>query len=152
MAHSRLIEREDIHAYLERLRSEEHFNEQEDEWQFLDGTACAVCTNSAMHIAQRFAGQVLGYDAHENPTACIGLPVDSGHDFALIQGRWLVDYWVWRVEALIVTAIFDFEVEADRLAVLRLYGDPEHWELVSIFDGHGKDFRIRGASACTARC
>ena len=141
--------REAIEQFLEALREEEFYCEEAEEWQFRDGTACAICTCSARIVARRFRGLVYGYQAHRNPTARIGLPTIDGHDFALIEQRWLVDYWAWRVEGLIATPIFDLKNRADHLDVHRLYGDAGRWSLVHSFIGHGQERQLDTRAAHT---
>jgi len=119
-----------IEAFCKALREEEFFNEEAEEWQFRDGSACAICTASAKQIAQRFGGLVLGYQSASNRTASIGLPAIDGHDFALIDDRWLVDYWAWRVEQLITTPIFELTVDAERRMATNLYGPRSCWSTV----------------------
>ncbi len=58
--------REEILSFLEILRNDEFFNEKDEEWQFRDGSACGICTASAMLVAKRFGGTVLGYNCAEN--------------------------------------------------------------------------------------
>lgn len=116
-----------IEDFCKALREEELFNEDAEEWQFLDGTAAALCTSSAIQVVRHFAGRVVGYFSTDNPIAEIGLPDHDGHDFALIDDRWLVDYWAWHVEGLVATPIFDLSNIADRTEVARLYGSPEQW-------------------------
>jgi len=122
--------REAIEQFLDTLRTKERYCEQEEEWQFPDGSAIATCTSSSILVAKRFCGIVLGYFSIENPAASIGSPNCEGHDFTLIDDRWLVDYWAWRVEALITTPIFDLSEEADREEVVRLYGTSLNWSLL----------------------
>lgn len=130
--------REEILAYLESMRAEEFFNDEDQEWQFRDGSACGVCTASAMLVAKRFCGTVFGYNCANNRVAEIGFPVTHGHDFALIQDRWLVDYWAWRVEALIPEPTFDLTQNVNQEIVRRLYGDPLSWSIVETFTPHGQ--------------
>lgn len=124
--------REAIARFLEALREEEFFNEQAEEWQFRDGSACAICTASANRIAQRFGGVVLGYQSASNPAASIGLPAIDGHDFALIDDRWLVDYWAWHVAGIAAQPILNLSNAADRTAACVHYGPANVWELVDL--------------------
>ncbi|MBK6831286.1 MAG: hypothetical protein IPG92_11365 [Flavobacteriales bacterium] len=71
---------------------------------------------------------VVGYYSNDNSTAEIGLPNHDGHDFALINDRWLVDYWAWHVEGLVASPIFDLSNSADRREVTRLYGSTVKWK------------------------
>jgi len=84
----------------------------------------------------------MGYESCLNPTARIGGNICEGHDFALIQNRYLVDYWAWRVCGLIEEPIFDLEENAERLAAESLYGDPSRWESISL---EGVDLPVGGS-------
>lgn len=131
-----------IELFLEALRAEEFYCEEAEEWQFRDGSACGICTSSAMLVARRFGGVVLGYHSIDNPKASIGEPDYDGHDFALVNGRWLVDYWAWHVAGLVTTPIFDLANENDRSIAARLYGPHANWsevELNSTDDGRRLD-------------
>ena len=121
-----------IEAFCKALREEEFFNEEAEEWQFPDGSACAICTASAKQIAQRFGGLVLGYQSASNPTASIGLPAIDGHDFALIANRWLVDYWAWHAAGIAAHPILDLSRSADRTEACILYGPEKAWVLLEI--------------------
>ena len=117
-----------IEDFCNALREEEFFNEEAEEWQFPDGTACGLCTSSAIQVARQFDGLVVGYYSNDNSTAEIRLPNHDGHDFALINDRWLVDYWAWHVEGLVASPIFDLSNDADRREVTRLYGSTVKWK------------------------
>jgi len=128
--------------FLEALREEEFFCEEEQEWQFRDGSACGICTSSAMVVARHFGGVVFGYHSIDNPTAFIGEPDYNGHDFALVNSLWLVDYWAWHVAGLVTTPIFDLTNGNDRSIVGRLFGPRSNWsevEINSTEDGRGLD-------------
>lgn len=121
-----------IEDFCKALREEEFFNKEAEEWQFRDGSACAICTASAKQIARRFSGLVLGYQSACNPTAQIGLPAIDGHDFALIDDRWLVDYWAWNAVGIAAQPILDLSIAADRTAAGFHYGSANVWELVEL--------------------
>ncbi len=122
--------REAIEKFIADLSDEEHFCLTDDEWQFRDGTSCAICTSAAKQIAERFNGQVLGYDSINNPCANIGLPNLDGHDFALIDDRWLVDYWAWRVVRIIPEPILDLSSGEGITAARVRYGRMNAWQSV----------------------
>jgi len=83
-----------------------------------------VCTNSARLVARRFGGALLGYSARDNPAAVV-----SPHDFALC-GTLVVDYWSRFPGAKSESAVLDLSDLSQRREALRLYGDPERWQLV----------------------
>lgn len=96
---------------------------------FPDGTAWAICTNWA-HYVRRIEGDrahIYGFFGEDNPEAEINRVAD-GHDFALVDGRYLVDGWVRHVEGVADRAVFDLEDADDAEAVKRIYGDRNLWE------------------------
>ena len=117
-----------IELFLEALRDEEFYSEDAEEWQFRDGSACAICTASARRVALQFGGLLFGYQSVGNPTATIGLPSIDGHDFALIGDRWLVDYWAWRVIGILPEPILDLSNGEGRAAARMLYGPMSAWQ------------------------
>jgi hypothetical protein len=119
-----------ILSFLHALRDQEQFNEEAEEWQFDDGSACGICTHSAIHVARAFAGVVLGYLAENNPRAELGDAYSQGHDFAIVEDRWLVDYWTWRTTGLLDHPVLDLGEAADLAVGTRLYGKSSYWDLV----------------------
>lgn len=119
-----------IELFLKALREEEFYCEEAEEWQFGDGSACAICTASARRVALQFGGLIFGYQSAGNPTASIGLPSIGGHDFALIGDRWLVDYWAWRVVGILTEPIQDLSTGEGRAAARMLYGLMSAWHPV----------------------
>lgn len=91
---------------------------------------------TARHTAA--SAEIVGYHLEDNPTATVGA-VEGGHDFLLLGGRYIVDFWqkeVWDSEhPLLLDVIDDFE------QVCRLYGNPHHWE----------PYGIRGELLCRKR-
>jgi hypothetical protein len=52
----------------------------------------------------------------------------TGHDWLLVDGRWLVDFWISAYLG-IDRALFDLESPADAMEVDRIYGAKSEWEL-----------------------
>ncbi|MEK6409393.1 MAG: hypothetical protein AABN34_20920 [Acidobacteriota bacterium] len=117
-----------LRAFVERLVSEERYQRDQGFWAFRSGGSCAVCTDSAIKIGRHFRGTVFGYICAINPGAAIGKQFCEGHDFAVIDNRFLVDYWAFRVIRLITDPVFDLSRKPDTREVIRLYGDPSTWE------------------------
>lgn len=84
-----------------------------------------TCTNTAMWIRSRVDGKVLGYYHEDNPAASLG-DCEGGHDFLLVDDRWLVDWWAWNT-GYTDRKIFDLEDPEERELAAPLYGDPEKW-------------------------
>ncbi len=119
--------------FMEHLQRQEFYYEDDEQWKFADGSAAALCTSSALLVAEQFGGAVLGYYSIDNPTAAIGLPDMEGHDFALLGNRWLVDYWAWRVTRSISSPIRDLNNRVELPIVHQLYGPESQWSLVHCF-------------------
>lgn len=124
-----------IESFIAQLISTEIYDDAEGVWTFDHQSECGVCTNAATRVAETFSGIVWGYRAMENPTALIGEPHCSGHDFAMIQHRWLVDYWAFRVARLSPKAVLDLNRAPERRLARSLYGTAVHWKQVAAFDG-----------------
>lgn len=92
-----------------------------------------ICTNCARYICATFGGVVVGYATQDNPSAVLGVGID-GHDFAIVEGRFLVDLWAVDTEMASTRYVHDLEDVADRAAVERLYGDPDRWVEVERHD------------------
>ncbi len=125
-----------IISFLLALREEESFNEEADEWQFADGSACGICTHSAILVAKAFSGVVLGYLSENNPAAELGEAYAPGHDFAIIDERWLVDYWAWRTTDLLDLPVLDLAAAGDLAIATRLYGHGRHLNVVWDYRSH----------------
>ncbi len=95
-----------------------------------DGFICegvgrvSTCTNTAVYLAERLDGDVYGYYIEDNPTAKMG-EAEGGHDFSIIDERWLLDFWAQDVYQL--PWLYDLEDPKDAEAVKALYGFHESW-------------------------
>ena len=124
--------RQRIEQFVAALIAEETYDEDEEIWIFADGSACAVCTSSAKRIAGEFDGEVFGYFSKMNPAAEIGGTLCGGHDFVLIAGRWIVDYWAFHVARVVQTPVLDLDSPGDRQLASRLLGEREAWEPLAV--------------------
>lgn len=114
-------------GFLQDLMAQEIYNEAEQQWQFADGSPCVECTRSAEQVARCFHGKVIGYWAAHNPTVMIGSKFGEGHDFAIVEDRWLVDYWAWQVTGLLDDPILGLEDPNAQVLTSRLYGHDSRW-------------------------
>lgn len=115
---------------VDALEAEVTNSQHDGESQFADGSAACTCTNGARLICARAGqGRVYGYRDSDNPGTVCGEFAD-GHDFAVIEDRYVVDYWIKWVACLSERAVFDVMADADE--VKRLYGDRLSWSLVSM--------------------
>ena len=55
---------------------------------------------------------------------------EGGHDFAIIDDRFLADVWYQSVYDPDAPTLFDMEDPEDLAEVKRLYGDPATWKEV----------------------
>jgi GH24 family phage-related lysozyme (muramidase) len=134
----------DRHAQLEQMATDEAMGVtfEEDGTSVLpNGEAAVNCTNCARRIIALNGGQgeIYGWE-EDNPAKRI-VSSEDGHDFAVIDGRYLVDPWAKNVEAGTTRAVFDLDSPVDRTEVLRLYGDPEAWVKASTPLGDSLGFK-----------
>jgi hypothetical protein len=122
----------EVEDFVNALCAEEKFNSDEGHWKFQSGGSCGRCTDSAMKVAKALRGRVVGYSALRNRSALVGMGFCEGHDFALIGGRFIVDYWAFRVARLIPKAVFDLNSREDRALATRFFGREKCWEDVPI--------------------
>lgn len=86
------------------------------------------CTDTATWLAERLDGEVYGYRHKDNPEAELG-ESEFGHDFVVVDDRWLVDWWA--KDSYQLRDLYDLKDPADQEKVRRLYGDPGKWEKAS---------------------
>lgn len=93
-----------------------------------DATSATVCTNYAIHIARALPGRVrlFGYYEEDNPTARTAQAV-GGHDFAVVDDRFIVDPWIRLVESMSDRIFFDLDDPTDAAIIADLYGDRARW-------------------------
>lgn len=81
------------------------------------------CTDTAVHLARKFGGVVMGYRKDKNPGAVMGV---YGHDFAVIDGRWLADFWA--KDTMEYRWLYDLLDPVDQKEAWSVYGEPGNWE------------------------
>lgn len=86
------------------------------------------CTDTSVWLAERLGGVIHGYQHSDNPTAVLGEP-EHGHDFVIVDGRWLVDWWA--KDTYQERDLYDLQDPVDYKKVLQLYGDPDAWSPMS---------------------
>jgi GNAT superfamily N-acetyltransferase len=121
-------------AQLERLATDDAMGVEFPEGQashFPNGEDAVVCTNCARRIIELNGGhgEIYGWHEGDNPTAVVANTSheNAGHDFAVIDGRYLVDAWAKNVEESSPRAVFDLENPDDVREVRHLFGDPTTW-------------------------
>ncbi len=72
---------------------------------------------------------IYGFWSRENAGWAGAILVD-GHDFAVVDDRYIVDPWIVETERLSDRPVFDLKNPNDRTEVRRIYGDRKSWRLV----------------------
>ena len=97
-----------------------------------DNGSATQCTAYAVYARRQLGSdrvQIFGFANEENPD-CDVVREDlhpCGHDFALVDGRYLLDPWVKLVVALDWQPVYDLNDPQDRALALRRYGPKERW-------------------------
>lgn len=98
---------------------------------FPDGASATVCTNYAIQIGRRLPERTLifGFANTDNPLSRVAREEihPGGHDFAVIDDRFIVDPWVRLVAGVSEQICFDLEDEHDAAIALDFYGPREAW-------------------------
>jgi transcriptional regulator with XRE-family HTH domain len=118
-----------IGNFLLKMETEAFEDPVSDGWVFKNGGSVFQCTAGARCVADHFGGHLVGFFSAENPKAIIARGME-GHDFAIISGRFLVDYWGARVARIIPQAIFDLQDADNHASVVHLYGAQNLWHHV----------------------
>lgn len=106
------------------------------------GHSGVVCTGFADAIRRKLPHRVrvLGFMCRDNPKAVGIARLADGHDFAVVDGRYVVDPWLTEVESGRITVhtgevvdlggrgVFDLMDDDDADLVAALYGDPATWK------------------------
>jgi hypothetical protein len=86
------------------------------------------CTGYAFEVVRRLGHRrvkVVGYFTDNNPSATAGAEA-GGHDFAIVDRRWIVDAWLREVDGYGNEQIV-YHLQRDRALIRKLYGDPKKW-------------------------
>ncbi|AQH05833.1 hypothetical protein A9R05_43270 (plasmid) [Burkholderia sp. KK1] len=98
---------------------------------FPDDTSAVTCTNYAVQVARKLKGrtQIFGFANDDNPTSRVAREEihPGGHDFALVDGRYLVDPWIRLVACEMQQICFDLQEATDASLVRDIYGPRECW-------------------------
>lgn len=88
-----------------------------------------VCTASALFLQKIVGGKVMGYSMENNPGTSLEHLAD-GHDFLLVDNRYIVDFWVKKVEGVTDRAVLDLQRSSDKKIAREMYGLKSNWETV----------------------
>lgn len=96
-----------------------------------NGGSGTRCTDYATLIYQQLPGRVeiWGFANQNNPTSRVAREQihPGGHDFALVDGRYIVDPWLRLVPRVVQQMVFDLQDPADAALVADIYGPRECW-------------------------
>jgi hypothetical protein len=96
-----------------------------------DGSSATVCTNYAIHVGKKLPDrtQIFGFSNIDNPSSRVAREEihPGGHDFALVDCRYLVDPWIRLVACESDQIIFDLDNDHDAAIVQDVYGPRECW-------------------------
>lgn len=106
----------------------------EDAYEILGYGWAATCTSHAMYVAEKEKGKVVGFMLKDNPAPRLA-GICDGHDFALIDGRWIIDTWAAFWEEILPVAVIDIKDPNNAELVRAFFGDPAKWQVVRDFTG-----------------
>lgn len=133
---------------------EEHYGtvheDAGDGAQFEDGTRWSTCTNWAAYVIRALGRRaaMFGFDDEMNPGSSIADDY-GGHDFAVVDGRYIVDGWVTNVAGMSERCVFDLQNPEHADEILKLYGDRSNWE--DGYDPNQESAKDRAEAMKTAR-
>lgn len=115
------------------IRYDESANDGHGGSVFPDGSSAVMCFAYANWIQKVLDEQhvkVVGFYTINNPDCDIAREgLVSGHDFAIVNERWLIDPWFRLVEGdMRKPVVHDLRDPDDVESVLKIYGDPAYWE------------------------
>lgn len=99
-----------------------------------DGSSATVCTNYAHHVSKILGGMgrhvaVVGFANEDNPTSRCAMECfhPGGHDFAIVDRRYLVDPWIKLVAAVEDQIFYDLNNLDDAAKAHAIYGPRGLW-------------------------
>ncbi|GBG14314.1 uroporphyrinogen decarboxylase [Novimethylophilus kurashikiensis] len=99
-----------------------------------DGSSATCCTNYAVQVRNAYPGrvQIVGFHNENNPTSRVAIEGihPGGHDFAILDDRYLIDPWIKLVAADTDQIIYDLQDPDDAAKVAINYGPASCWEPV----------------------
>jgi hypothetical protein len=106
------------------------FDEAEGMSLLPNGKPAATCTNCADFIRNKEPNTaIFGFHHEDNPGAQVSANA-GGHDFALVDNRYIVDPWIKETEGLSDRSVFDLKDPKDAEIISRFYGDRKRWQQV----------------------
>lgn len=87
------------------------------------------CTSWARMVVDAIPdrSRVMGFFIDDNPDATEIAKYCDGHDFAIVDDRYIVDGWAKNVEGITSKVVFDMQNPRDKQIILGMYGNPSTW-------------------------
>lgn len=130
---------------------------------FPDGSSATICTDYAEQVRQKLEGhevQIVGFANEDNPNSAVVREEwhPGGHDFAIVDHRWLIDPWARLVGGFRDQIVYDLQDAEDAQKVAEIYGNPLNWSRsgtysidhetsLTLWDRSGLDAVIEAAEA-----
>jgi hypothetical protein len=113
------------------------------ESQFPDGSSATCCTDFAVQIFRGMPGrvQIFGFANTNNPSSRVARELihPGGHDFAVLDDRFIVDPWIRLVPMVMTKMVFDLNDPEDAALALDIYGPRQAWERMSVAEKFARD-------------
>lgn len=114
------------------------------------GGSAVCCTEYAIHIYKQLPDRVKihGFANENNPTSRVARELihPGGHDFAVVDGRFIVDPWPRLVPGVFEQLVFDLQDAVDAAKVADIYGPQHCWEHMLLAEQYART----GSLASTA--
>ncbi|MDD5510464.1 MAG: ArdC-like ssDNA-binding domain-containing protein [Dehalococcoidales bacterium] len=96
------------------------------------GLEMGQCTNCAWYVVERLGrGQVYGFSVEDIPGYSYRpISIVGGHDFAVIDDRYIVDLWLSLYAGEEKQIVFDMQDPIDQDKIKRIYSDRKHWKIL----------------------
>ncbi len=90
------------------------------------------CTGYALEINRRLERRtsIYGFYAEDNLKAELG-KISDGHDFAVIDHRYIVDPWATGIECVYEPAALDIRSKRHKTTIEKFYGPISKWDRLS---------------------
>ncbi len=108
------------------------------ERSYMPNGGIANCTNYALFVKSKLKHEghvveIVGFTNSENPDCACATEEwhPGGHDFAIVDDRYLVDPWAKLVCGARSRVAYDMSDPADMNEVIKTYGNPFKWTVTS---------------------
>lgn len=103
---------------------------------FPDGTSAVCCTDYARQIYKAMPDRtvIFGFTNTANPTSRVAREQyhPGGHDFAVVDDRYIVDPWVRLVAGRLLQIVFDLQDPLEAANALDIYGPRACWKVMPV--------------------